>query len=97
MARYVFSYEIDGDTVIYEESSPDEDKMDISNGAVLINFTGNGYLKFWKRCMNIVGEYERIARAIDGTSFADIVEPKFVVGIGRGTFTDLWYGDEKIV
>lgn len=34
----------------YMESSTEEDKEDYNDGDLLIDFTGNGYLKFWKRC-----------------------------------------------
>ncbi|OLR56226.1 hypothetical protein BHK98_09210 [Hornefia porci] len=55
MARYIYTREatgIDGRHVMdgYLESSPEEDKMDMVEDQMMVGFTGNGYLAFWKRC-----------------------------------------------
>lgn len=52
MARYVFTYERDGDTILYEESTVEEDRDD----AGLTEFGGTGYLSFWERCRRMMME-----------------------------------------
>lgn len=52
MARYVYTCEDrdSGEVLVYLESTPEEDALDEVNAGVLVGFTGNGYLSFWKRC-----------------------------------------------
>lgn len=51
MARYNFTYKKSDQVLYYDESLPEEDKMDKSDGGdTYCSFTGNGFLKFWSRC-----------------------------------------------
>ena len=55
MARYVYTREVagmEGKSVMdgYLESTPEEDRMDMAGDQIMVGFTGNGYLAFWKRC-----------------------------------------------
>ena len=54
MARYVYTREVagmEGKSVMdgYLESTPEEDRMDMAGDQIMVGFTGNGYLAFWKR------------------------------------------------
>lgn len=50
MARYHYSYVLDGVCVRYLESTTEEDRLDEIEDQIAIDFTGNGYLRFWARC-----------------------------------------------
>ena len=80
-ARYVFTFESDGKLELYLESTSDEEKldMDFENvsereaqhlSLVAVDWTGNGWLAFWKRCMESVMEWRRGHGMRDGTCHA---------------------------
>lgn len=50
MARYHYTRENENGVVLYLESEPAEDAMDVSDDAIAVGFSGNGYLSFWTRC-----------------------------------------------
>lgn len=90
MGRYVFTYEVNGGCVVYAESTPDEDKLDmdfedlserdgIQVGCVAVEWTGNGWLAFWRRCMSMVLEWRRENGYMEGKCHA----------------CDLWYDKER--
>ena len=100
MARYVFTYVVDGACKIYEESTPEEEKLDFDeNGNRLVEMTGGGYLAFWKRCKTLVNDYKRIAMAYRYNSIAtDEDRDAFPLGEEAvGTITNLDSGMEKVI
>lgn len=50
MARYCYSYTLDGACACYLESTAEEDQLDEIEDQIAIDLTGNGYLRFWARC-----------------------------------------------
>lgn len=54
MPRYTFSITYHrgskGNVGAYIESTVEEDELDMADDYIMTDFTGNGYLKFWKRC-----------------------------------------------
>ena len=85
MARYVFSYDVDGVCKLYAESTVEEER-------------GNDpYLSFWLRCKTMIQDYKRIARAYEGNVLvSDEEREAFTVGEEcKGVITDLDYETEK--
>ena len=99
MSRYVFSYTVGDSCELYLESTPEEDRLDQTDGVTLVEFTGNGYLHFWTRCKKLVRDYKRFHEAATGNSYVEYLGISHLSGQwdGEGTITDLWYGDEKTV
>lgn len=69
MARYHYTRENENGVVLYLESEPAEDAMDVSDDAIAVGFSGNGYLSFGrgaagrrKRC-RMVSSMRRAADA----------------------------------
>lgn len=85
MARYVFSYEVDGVCKLYAESTVKEER------------DNDPYLTFWLRCKTMIQDYNRIARAYEGNVLvSDNEQEEFTVGREcKGVITDLYYGTEK--
>lgn len=81
MARYHYTRENENGVVLYLESEPAEDAMDVSDDAIAVGFSGNGYLSFWTRC-------RRAAEALPNGL-------KYAAG-GRCVITDTFTGEEKI-
>ena len=81
MARYHYTRENENGVVLYLESEPAEDAMDVSDDAIAVGFSGNGYLSFWTRC-------RRAAEALPNGV-------KYAAG-GRCVITDTFTGEEKI-
>ena len=84
MARYVFTYTKNGVCELYSESTPEEEKLDMVDDQIAVDFTGNGYLKFWTRCKQMIQDFE-LGETNDGSTN--------VVGI----IEDLDYGTQKVV
>ena len=100
MARYVFTYTVDGECKLYAESSLEEERLDIDeNGERLIEMTGGGYLAFWERCKRMVSDYRRIAEAYANNSLvSDKKADEFMIGTtSEGVITDLDSGMEKTI
>ena len=90
MGRYAFTYEVDGKCVLYAESTSDEDKLDLDFedlserdgkhlGCIAVDWTGNGWLAFWRRCMDMVIDWSQKHGWKDGMCHA----------------CDLWYDKER--
>lgn len=85
MSRYVFTYTIDNEVVHYYESTPEEERLDCTDDGIAVEFTGNGYLKFWHRCMEAVAnDRNLLVRTKNGW------KPKS----GTWCVADNWYDDE---
>lgn len=54
MARYHYTYALDSEYICYLESTAEEDRLDEIEDEIAIDFTGNGYLRFWARCKRAV-------------------------------------------
>lgn len=50
MARYCYSYVLDGECICYLESTAEEDGLDSIDNEICMHLTGQGYLEFWVRC-----------------------------------------------
>ena len=85
MARYVFTYTVDGECQLYAESTVEEDR------------SNDPYLTFWLRCKKMIRDYRRIARAYKGNDLvSDNDREVFAIGKEcKGVITDLDYGTEK--
>ena len=83
MARYVFTYTKNGACELYAESTAEEEKLDMVDDQIAVDFTGNGYLKFWTRCKQMIQDFELGEN--DGNAH--------VVGI----IEDLDYGTQKVI
>lgn len=85
MARYVFSYEVDGVCKLYAESTVEEER------------SNDPYLTFWLRCKTMIRDYNRIAKAYrNNTLVSEEKAIDFPFGEERkGVITDLDYGTEK--
>lgn len=100
MARYVFTYTVDGACKIYAESTPEEERLDFDeDGNELVEMTGGGYLAFWKRCKTLVNDYRRIAMAYAHNSMASNEDrDEFPLGEESvGTIFDLDSDMEKVI
>lgn len=80
-ARYVFTFESGGKLELYLESTSDEEKLDMdfedmserdhdNYTVVATDWTGNGWLEFWKRCMESVMGWRKWHGMKDGTCHA---------------------------
>ena len=56
MSMYAFTLVEDGEVKAYAESTEEEEQLDLTEDGLAINFTGNGYLAFWKRCKQILAK-----------------------------------------
>lgn len=83
MARYVFTYTKNGVCELYAESTAEEEKLDMVDDQIAVDFTGNGYLKFWTRCKEMIQDFE----------IGESDESAHVVGI----IEDLDYGTQKVI
>ena len=99
MARYVFTYVVDGACKIYEESTPEEERLDFDEDGDRVVDMGGGYLAFWKRCKTLVNDYKLIAMAYRYNSIAtDEDRDAFPLGDDAvGIITDLNSGMEKVI
>lgn len=54
MARYTYTASDKGGKCVgYLESTTDEEKLDVIGDEIAVGFTGNGYLRFWRRCKEL--------------------------------------------
>ena len=85
MARYVFSYKVDGVCKLYAESTVEEER------------SNDPYLTFWLRCKTMIRDYRRIAKAYkNNVLVGDDEREDFTVGKEcKGVITDLDYETEK--
>lgn len=82
MARYHYTRANEnGIVVLYLESEPAEDAMDVFDDAITVGFSGNGYLSFWTRCRKAAEAMPGGLRAAAG---------------GRCVITDTFTGEERI-
>ena len=97
MARYVFSICVNGSYVYYDESTPEQDRMD----AAFAEMGGSGYLSFWKKCKEVFLGVRELIDAVTGNPMAKEVFPELASIAGadkeqvEATITDLDYGHEK--
>lgn len=97
MARYVFTMCVKGNCIVYDESTPEEDKMD----ARFTEMGGPGYLSFWKRCKEATIEFRRLINAVNGMKYLGTVLPgtEWLTDVDLSTLTatisDLDYGEER--
>ncbi len=81
MARYHYTRENENGVVLYLESEPAEDAMDVSDDAIAVGFSGNGYLSFGR---GAAGRRKALPNGV-----------KYAAG-GRCVITDTFTGEEKI-
>ena len=95
MSRYVFTHTVGESCEVYLESTADEDMADCHDGVISIEFTGNGYLHFWKRCKETLAQYERLMDAAKDNPYAESLGIDVPDGEQSSVITDLWYDEEK--
>lgn len=83
MARYACVIKGSNGVLYYDESTPEQDKMDDGT----CSFGGNGYLRFWKACKEYANDFRTMAQALDGTRHIKHDYPELCAMIGTGQIT----------
>lgn len=95
MARYVFSIVVNGACVYYDESTAEQDRAD----AGLTEFGGSGYLGFWRKCKEVLFEFNRLLDAVSGMKhLGDLIpDVQYLTEGGdvEAVITDLDYDAER--
>ena len=74
MARYHYTRENENGVVLYLESEPAEDAMDVSDDEIAVGFSGNGYLSFWTRCRRAIDRVNRAYADEDYDRYKRLIE-----------------------